>query len=366
MRFPSQPGLIAGLSLQVTSLARAMPFWRAILHPLGFGRTWRDTDHCLWAREGAQILMWERQPPTSGTRLMLRAPDRASVDRLCAAGVAAGGRVVMEPAARPFATGYYSGILADPDDIRVELVHALDDLPEQDGAERVTVPGADGVVLGGYLFRPGGDEAPRAGVIVLHGYASDATVLVSGGGDLARAGLVALCLSQRGWLGSTGDEDQGFRQPDDVLDAADWLRREVGLHSVGLLGFSQGGQTALLAAARPAASFGAVVSYFAPADLAAWREQSGPGIGDYLDDFVPPERLAACSPVTVAPALACPVLLLHGSEDGVVPIAQSRALVTANPAIALHVVEGADHFGPSEAWVEAWPVARDFLVRTLS
>ncbi len=35
MRFPSQPGLIAGLSLQVTSLGRATPFWCAILPPLG-------------------------------------------------------------------------------------------------------------------------------------------------------------------------------------------------------------------------------------------------------------------------------------------------------------------------------------------
>ena len=365
MRFPSQPGLIAGLSLQVTSLERATPFWCAILRPLGFGRTGGGPDHCLWAREGAQILLWERQTPSSGTRLMLRVPDQARVDALCAAGVASGGSLVMKPAARPFAPGHYSGILADPDGIRVELVHAFDDLPAQDGAERVRVPGADGVVLGGYLFRPE-STVPRAGVIALHGYGSDATALASDGRDLARAGVVALCLSQRGWLGSTGDEDQGFRQPDDVLAAADWLRREVGLHRVGLLGYSQGGQTALLAAARAGASFDAVVSYFAPTDLAAWRAQAGPGIDDYLDDFVPPERLAACSPVTVASALTCPVLLLHGSEDRIVSITQSQALVAANPAVGLHVVEGAGHGVPGEAWAEAWPVARDFLVRTLS
>ncbi|MET7244820.1 hypothetical protein ABZT49_15785 [Methylobacterium sp. EM32] len=31
MRFPSQPGLIAGLSLQVTSLERSTQLWRSIL-----------------------------------------------------------------------------------------------------------------------------------------------------------------------------------------------------------------------------------------------------------------------------------------------------------------------------------------------
>lgn len=76
MRFPSQPGLIAGLSLQVTSLERATPFWRAVLHPIGFGRTGGGIDHCLWARESAQILLWERKPPSSGTRLMLPSGKR--------------------------------------------------------------------------------------------------------------------------------------------------------------------------------------------------------------------------------------------------------------------------------------------------
>jgi hypothetical protein len=38
MRFPDQAGLIAGAVVVVSDLARATPFWRAVLKPLGFGR----------------------------------------------------------------------------------------------------------------------------------------------------------------------------------------------------------------------------------------------------------------------------------------------------------------------------------------
>jgi len=42
MRFPSQAGCIAGVSINVSDLGRATPFWHAVLHPLGYGRigTW--------------------------------------------------------------------------------------------------------------------------------------------------------------------------------------------------------------------------------------------------------------------------------------------------------------------------------------
>lgn len=36
MRIASQPGLIAGLSLQVAILKQAMPTWRSVLYPLHF------------------------------------------------------------------------------------------------------------------------------------------------------------------------------------------------------------------------------------------------------------------------------------------------------------------------------------------
>src|SRR5262245_7618517 len=205
MRFPSEPGLIAGVSINVTDLGHAAPFWHAVLHPLGFGRIAAWPNLRMWARDGAQVLLWQASAPATGMRVLLRAPDRKAVDRIHERAIVEGWTVIEPAAERPFATGYYSCILADPDGIRVELVHAFADLPEQDDAERVRIAGADGMTLGGYLFTPSEDSARTGepqlppGVILLHGYGADALQLVGAGRDLAKSGFATLCLSSRGW-----------------------------------------------------------------------------------------------------------------------------------------------------------------------
>ncbi|MEA2994344.1 MAG: uncharacterized protein QOD40_3264, partial [Alphaproteobacteria bacterium] len=350
----------------VTDLARATPFWYAVLKPLGFGRVACQPDLIFWAREGAQILMWQGSPPTSAIRVLLRAASREAVDALYRRALTETWTVIEPAAERFYAPGYYSCILADPDGIRVELVHAWADLPERDDAELVHIPGVDGVTLGGYLFSPTAmptNEKNPSGVIVMPGYGTDATDLVWFGQQLAKAGFVALCLSLRGSLGSTGVEDQGFRQPDDIVAAADWLRARA--RNVSLLGFSQGAQVALLAAARPSANpINAVVAYYPCADLAAWRDQTAvPGIVEYLSDFVPPERMAACSPINVARQIRCPTLLVHGDADTNVPIAQSHAMVAANSEIRLQTVPGAEHAFRFDQWPGIWSETMSFLAQ---
>ena len=362
MRFPHQPGSIAGTMIRVTDLARANVFWRAVLQPLGFGRVAGGPDHTLWAREDAQILMYQHPEPTTNCRIWLRAPSREAVDRLYRQALAESWPVQEPPAERPFGPGYYSFIVTDPDGICVELIHAWTDLPERADGERVRVPGEDGVMLGGYLFRPPTAQtiARPPGVIVLHGFGGNATSTVPIGQKLAEAGFLALCLSLRGWLGSTGEEDQGFRQPDDIVSAADWLREQA--RSVALLGLSQGGQVALLAASRSGApSFACAVAFYPPTDTAAWREETqNTGVVDYLYDFVPTERFAAISPITVANRISCPTLILHGENDINIPLRHSRRMADANPAVRLHVVAGAGH-GFAADGDAVWPETLAFL-----
>ena len=355
MRFPSHPGGLAGLTLHVPDLTATQPFLHGVLHALGYGRTSRGEGWVLWAREGAQVLAQQAASPDEAVRgvsVQFRAASRAAVDEMHARALAEGWHVLAPPAERPYAAGYYSVVLAGSDELGVvlEVVHAWDDLPDlRDGGERVRLPGADGITLSGYLHRPKGTAA--AGVVVMPGYGSDATATNWTAAQLAREGFAALSLSKRGWLGSDGDEDQGLRQPDDALTAAAWLRSQQGCSGpVALLGYSQGGQVALLAAARPGADLLAAIAFFPCTDLAAWaRDSAEPGIADYLADFVAPGNMAACSPVTVAGHIRCPVLLIHGDADTTVPVAQSRAMMAANPAIRLEVVSGATHaFTPAQ------------------
>jgi len=248
--------------------------------------------------------------------------------------------------------------------IKIAIAHAYDDLPNRTDAVSVRIPGADpDISLGGYLFRPAVETG--GAVIVLHGYGSDASGTAATGALLAQAGWTALCLSQRGWLGSTGTEDQGLRQPDDVLCAAYWLERETGARRIGLLGYSQGGQVALLAAAR-APRFACAVAYFPCTDLVTWPEQvPHDGVRNYLDDFVRPEDTARCSPLLVAHDITAPTLLIHGEADTQVPIAQSEAMAEANPVIRLRRVAGGGH-GLWEQSDELWPEVLDFIGPHLS
>ena len=88
-----------------------------------------------------------------------------------------------------------------------------------------------------------------------------------------------------------------------------------------------GGQVALLAAAHKP-PIRAVASFFAPTDLARWRE-ANPFIRDYLDDLCGPEGLPVRSPILRVAQIDAPVLLIHGDRDENVPVEQTQAMAEA-------------------------------------
>jgi dipeptidyl aminopeptidase/acylaminoacyl peptidase len=191
---------------------------------------------------------------------------------------------------------------------------------------------------------------------------------------LARAaaanGYVALALSLRGWLGSEGENDQGLRQPLDVLAAIDWLagRPLVDRDRLALVGASMGGQVALLAAAHKP-PIKAVASFYGPTDLARWRE-ANPFIRDYLDDLCGPEGLPVRSPILRVTQIDTPVLLVHGEADENVPVAQTlamdEALRTHGKEVETVIVQSGTHFFTEQQNALARRKLFDFLRRHLS
>ena len=154
------------------------------------------------------------------------------------------------------------------------------------GRYEVSLPGS-GVTLGGILFRPASAAKPLGAIIVLHGWAEQgvpgAPRVEETARRLSEQGYVALALSLRGWPPSTGEDDCGAKQPDDVAKAADWLATLPGVNAdnIGVLGFSLGGQVALLAGAR-SNRIKAIVAYFPITDIQRWRDTtSNAGIRDY-------------------------------------------------------------------------------------
>ena len=242
-------------------------------------------------------------------------------------------------------------------------------LPSTPGRHAVTLAGA-GVSVGGVLYLPD-TSSPRAAIVVLHGWqpagVNGAGVVEARAAAFAAGGRVARALSMRGWPPSGGTDDCGLRQPDDVVAAVAWLRglAAVDGERVALVGFSQGGQVALLAASRDTRLRG-IVAYFPVTDVARWKTTTANAdIPGYITTTCEPGGTAPRSPVTRASDIVAPVLLVHGDADQRVPTEQSRllheALIAAGRRAQLALIPGAQHgFTASEEGV-ARPIVEAFL-----
>lgn len=245
-------------------------------------------------------------------------------------------------------------------------------VPATAGRFDVAPPGS-GVTLGGILFRPEAGGAPLPALVVLHGWqpagTNGAALVEARARRYSEQGYVALALSMRGWPPSGGADDCGLQQPDDVSRAIEWLSGLPGVDParIGLVGFSQGGQVALLAGAR-GARVRAIVAYYPVTDVARWKETtSNADIPGYVSAVCEPT--APRSPVRHAATIAVPVLLVHGELDTRVPTEQSllmlESLRSAGRSPRLLLVPGAAHGFTADQEAVARPVVDDFLAAGL-
>lgn len=178
------------------------------------------------------------------------------------------------------------------------------------------------------------DGPGRHGVALLvAGSRAGAEVWQSWGRRLVAAGVGVVGVAQPGFGKSTGPWDFGGPATLAALDALlVWTRRLpwVAPLRIGFGGYSSGATCACLLAARHHCRIlvGAAGVY----DLAAWwdhaNERSSWAL-EQIDPAVTPAELAARSPVAIAAQIRCPVVLVHGTTDEVVPLAQAEALAAA-------------------------------------
>src|SRR5947207_10613347 len=88
-------------------------------------------------------------------------------------------------------------------------------------ATRHVVPSAGADIE--VLVTPAREPAARA-VLLVHGFGGSAAALGSVAEQFSLAAYDAAAMSMRGFGGSTGVDDLGLRQPEDVAGVAAWLR----------------------------------------------------------------------------------------------------------------------------------------------
>jgi uncharacterized protein len=223
---------------------------------------------------------------------------------------------------------------------------------EDEGVTGVTFD-SDGHRLLGVLYLARGEE-PKPTVLLLHGCPGLEKNL-----DLAvrlrDQGWNSLLFHYRGCWGSAGRYDLRT-VPRDVTAAVDYLagRPRVDSGRIAVLGHSMGGWAALVTAATEP-RLRAVAVYGAPARLGAGLRLSPDRVEEEFTRFLAttPEEFAWQAAVVAeqTDALAAaaaieprPLLVVHGTADRWVPVAQARELrERAGPSCRYVEVEGADH-----------------------
>jgi pimeloyl-ACP methyl ester carboxylesterase len=239
--------------------------------------------------------------------------------------------------------------------------------PPRPGELRITV-GPPAATLSVELVRP--KLPPRATIFVLPGLRDDKDYMRSFAERLAEAGYRAVLVDSRGHGRSTGRWlTYGIVESRDLSQLLDALALDG---PIGVLGHSYGAANAISWAGRePRVRAVMALGPFSSlrqciADLPVVRSLVPRFVMEHA--VVRAGRMAGFAPdeadVRAAAARShAPILIVHGSEDPIVPVAQSRAIAAAAPDRAqLVVLDGQDHENLA-ADPRLWPLTLDFLSR---
>lgn len=223
---------------------------------------------------------------------------------------------------------------------------------------------SDGLRLAAHLARPPDVQAgtPLPGLVICHGFpagprgaASSAQTYPELADRLAAdAGWAVLTFNFRGAGASGGDFSLGGWLAD-LVAAVDHLEAQPDVEGVWICGASTGGSLAIAAAAGDDRVRG-VATLAARADFDDWAAHPrrfldhARSIGVVRTPSFPPDvdawaqELAEIRPLEFVGKLAPrPLLLIHGSEDEMVPTTDARLLADMHGDADLRVINGAGH-----------------------
>lgn len=224
-------------------------------------------------------------------------------------------------------------------------------------------------------FIPAGQTAPA--LVVMHGWGGNAEMMLPLAAPLHAAGYALLLVDARCHGRSEGDSFSSLpRFAEDIEASLRWLalQPEVDSARLGVVGHSVGAGAALLAATRQS-SIRAVVSLAVFAHPAAMMRRwlaarhipfwpFGAYILAYVQRLIG-YRFDAIAPINTVAKVRCPLLIIHGDADEVVPVDEAYQIFAARASeqtVLLVIPGGHDDFGEMDRQIE---VMRRFLDRAL-
>ncbi|HEU0225086.1 MAG TPA: S9 family peptidase [Steroidobacteraceae bacterium] len=226
----------------------------------------------------------------------------------------------------------------------------------------------DGIEIPAYLTLPPGEAATRLPLVVFpHGgpYARDDSGFDWWAQFMATRGYAVLQPQFRGSTGfgadftRAGEREWGAAMQDDLTDGVDAMieRGIADPRRICIVGASYGGYAALTGVALTPEQYACAASVNGVTDLPAMYAYLSNRYGaesTALGEFkrrvgrLHADDLATRSPRRLVNAIRAPILLLHATNDDVVPVTQSeslaRALAEARKPVRFVRLEGEDHW----------------------
>lgn len=201
--------------------------------------------------------------------------------------------------------------------------------------EDVSIPTEDGEILHGWWI-PATTQPPAGHVLFFHGNAGNMSRRVADAEVLVAQGLDVLMFDYRGYGRSTGrPSEQGTYRDARAALRALRLRPGVRENRILYLGESLGGAIALaLAGEIPPAGLVLRSTFTNIVEMARLRYPMFPR-------FIVPDAYPSLRRIA---ALECPVLIVHGDRDELIPLRHGQALfAAAREPKRLEVLEGVGH-----------------------
>ncbi len=254
--------------------------------------------------------------------------------------------------------------------------------------QTVTYKARDGLDIHGFLTLPSRAAAKDLPLVVLvHGgpHARDRVDFDWQVQALASRGYAVLQPNFRGSTGygetflHAGDSEWGGKMQTDLSDGVRDLAAKgiVDPKRVAIMGASYGGYAALAGATLDASVYRCAVAIAGPSDIGAMLQYELQNVGNdgyslliksWRQMWGDARQYDDISPARQAAKAYCPILLIHGTDDTVVPIDQSqrmeKALKAAGKPVDFITYKGQDHWEDmGSARVAMMQAGIDFLMK---